>query len=333
MVPSVKEGGVTYPDVTKLIPTENPVEVLDFLLVQGLLIKEYYESEILCPACGSSSLKDKYTCVSCHSNRMETGEMIEHYSCGNVDYEVKFVKDGKLLCPKCRKELKVIGTDYRQMGKLFRCDDCGKASSVPRIVHVCNCGTVSTSENAQLRILYQYRINEKRTKEIESIVGIYGPLVQLLEKEGFKTESPAFLKGESGIEHPFDIAAEIGGKRMLLDIRTGEESVSETEIMSFFVKNLDVAHWEAILIAVPRASECARRFSRLYNIDLVEGDNMDEILASIAARHLKRPVAPAPSYAEASAKIKETRPTDRASLEACELRYPRRRKGAVVSRS
>ncbi len=305
IVPSVKEGRVTYPDVTKLMPVGNSAEVLDSLLAQGLLIKEYYTSEILCPSCGSSSLKDKYTCVSCHRSHIETGDMIEHYSCGNVDFEAKFDKDGKLLCPKCRKELKVIGTDYRRVGKLFRCNDCGKASSIPGVAHVCqNCGTVSTPENAQLRILHEYRINEKRRKKIESIAGIYGPLVELLEKKGFKIESPAFLKGESGIEHPFDIAAEVGGKYTLFDIRTHDESVSETEIMGFFAKVTDVAHREAILIAVPRASEYARRLSRPYNITLVEGDNINEVLASIAARYMERPVA-SPSYREASAKMED----------------------------
>ena len=305
IVPSVKEGRVTYPDVTKLIPPGSSAEVLDSLLAQGLLIKEYYTSEILCPSCGSSSLKDKYTCVSCHRSHIETGDMIEHYSCGNVDFEAKFDKDGRLLCPKCRKELKVIGTDYRRVGKLFRCNDCGKASSIPRVAHVCqNCGTVSTPENAQLRILHEYRINGKKRKEIESIAGIYGPLVDFLEKEGFKIESPAFVEGKSGIEHPFDIAAEISGNRTLLDIRTDKESVGEIEVLTFFAKTMDVAHWEAILIAVPRASESARRFSRQYSITLVEGHNMNEILASIAARQIERPVAP-PSYGEASAKIED----------------------------
>jgi len=36
IVPSVKEGRVTYPDVTKLIPPGSSAEVLDSLLAQGL---------------------------------------------------------------------------------------------------------------------------------------------------------------------------------------------------------------------------------------------------------------------------------------------------------
>jgi len=297
IVPSMKEGRVTYPDVAKLIPTGNHAEILDFLFARGLLTRECYESEILCPACGSSSLKDKYTCLSCHSSRIETGEMIEHYSCGNVDFEVKFIKEEELRCPKCRKELKLIGTDYRRIEKLFRCNDCGKASSIPGIAHVCqNCGTVTTPEKTRLHILYEYRINEEKRTEIDFLAGTYSPLIEFLEKKGFKIESPAFVKGKSGIEHPFDITAEVGGNRTLLDVRTDKESVSETEVMTFFAKIMDVAYWEAILIAVPRASEYARRLTRQYKISLVEGGNVDEILVSIAARYLDRPAAP-PSWA------------------------------------
>jgi len=297
VVPSVKEGRVTYPDVGKLIPTGNPTEVLAFLLARGLLIREYYESEILCPACGSSSLKDRYTCASCHGRRIETGEMIEHYSCGNVDFEVKFIKEEELRCPKCRKELKIIGTDYRRIEKLFRCNDCGKASSIPGIAHVChNCGTVTTPEKMRLRILYEYRINEQKRKEVESMAGMYEPLVEFFEKKGYKTTCPTFLKGESGIKHQFDLVAEIDGKRMLLDIAIDEESVTETEVMIFFAKTMDVAHEEAVLVAVPRMSEYGRSLIKTYNIDLVEGDSIDEILVSIAARYLDKPAAP-PSWA------------------------------------
>jgi hypothetical protein len=316
IVPSVKEGRVTYPDVAKLIPTENQAEVLDFLFARELLTKECYESEILCPACGSSSLKDRYTCLSCHSSRIETGEMIEHYSCGNVDFEVRFVKEGELCCSKCRKALKIIGTDYRRIGKLFRCSDCGRASSIPGIAHVCqNCGTVTTPEKMRLRILYEYRINEEKRKEIESLAGTYSPLIEFLEKKGFKIESPAFVKGKSGIWHQFDIAAEVGGNRTLLDVRMDKVTVSETEVMIFFAKTMDVAHEEAVLVAVPRMSEEGRSLIRTYNVDLVEGDSIDEILASMVALFSERPAA-SPSDSEISAKIERARQNIRPLAEA-----------------
>ncbi len=288
LVPEVKEGTVTYPDVTRLIHAVDSVEFLDRLAGTGILKKERYLSEILCPSCGSSTLRDKYTCTFCRGDRLESGEMIEHYACGNVDFEVKFQKDGRLVCPKCGKELKVIGTDYRRVGRVFRCDDCGRDSSIPRITHVCqNCGTVSTWEQVRLRILHQYRINEEKKKEIDSLTGIYLPLLEFMQKEGLKVESPAFLEGESGVEHSFDILARNDGRRTVFDIVTGRDSVDETAVITFFAKALDVAHDESVLISVPKASERAKRLCKLYNIALVEGDSIDEILASMATLSLK----------------------------------------------
>lgn len=293
LTPEIRDGRVTYPEATGLIPGGDPVEILDQLAARGILKKERHASEVLCPSCGSSALKDQYTCTFCRGAHLETGEMIEHYACGNVDFEAKFYKDGKLICPKCGKELKVIGTDYRRVGKVFRCNDCGKDSSIPRIVHICqNCGTASTWEQTQLRALYKYRINEDKMEEIKALTGVYIPLVEFLQKQGFKTESPAFIEGESGTKHSFDIVAFAAGKRTVFDIVTAKEAVDETAVIAFFAKALDVAHEECILICLPRASDRARTLSKLYNIGLIEGSNVSEVIGSLAALFMKKPVAP-----------------------------------------
>lgn len=293
LVPEEQEDKIAYPDVTRLVPAADPVEFLDRLAAQGVLIKERYQSEVLCPSCGSSSLRDRYTCMFCRGDNLETGDMIEHYACGNTDFESSYLKEGKLICPKCRRELKIIGTDYRRVGKVFKCNDCGKDSSIPRITHTCQkCGTVSTWEQARLRILYKYRINEEKKKEIDSLTGIYLPLVEFLQKGGFQVESPALLKGESGVEHSFDIQAISEERRTLFDMASDRESVGEAAVIAFFSKTLDVAHDEAVLICVPKASERARGLCKLYGINLVEGDGITEILNSMATLTLRKQASP-----------------------------------------
>lgn len=293
LVPEEREDKIAYPDVARLVPAADPVEFLDRLAAQGVLIKERYQSEVLCPSCGSSSLRDRYTCMFCRGDNLETGDMIEHYACGNTDFESSYLKEGKLICPKCRRELKIIGTDYRRVGKVFKCNDCGRDSSIPRITHTCQkCGTVSTWEQARLRVLYKYRINEEKKKEIDSLTGIYLPLVEFLQKGGFQVESPALLKGESGVEHSFDIQAISEERRTLFDMASDRESVGEAAVIAFFSKTLDVAHDEAVLICVPKASERARGLCKLYGIDLVEGDRITEILNSMATLTLRTQASP-----------------------------------------
>lgn len=322
MTPSVQDGRATYPDVTKLVPTEDPIGLLDQLSARGFLKKEYYASEVHCPKCDSSLLRNQYTCAFCQGSRLETGEMIDHYACGYVDFEAKFLKGAKLICPKCGKELKAIGTDYRRVGKVFKCVDCARDFSAPRIVHVCqNCGTTSTWEKARLGILYQYRINDEKKKDIESMIAVHTPLIEFLREKGFEVESPAFLKGGSGIEHSFDIAAVADGSPILFDIRTGKESVNDIEVISFFAKSADVPHREAILVAVPRATDRARGLSGLYGVSLLEGNSIDDILASMATLFLQK----APTLPKARAEALATGEGQAAPARIGELRDRLRR--------
>ncbi len=301
LVPEEVERKVTYPEVARLSQGIDSVEFLDALASQGILKKERYITEVLCPACGFSSLRDKYTCTFCRGDNVETGDIVEHYACGNTDFEASFLKEGRLICPKCRRELKIIGTDYRRIGKVFKCSDCGKDSSIPRIVHTCrNCGAESTWENTRLRSLYKYSINEEKKREIESISGVYLPLVEFLQKAGFQVESPVTVKGESGLDHSFDILALHNDRRTLFDIVADSEAVGETSVVTFFTKTLDVAHDQAVLICIPKSSDRARGLSRAYGIGLVEGEGIAEILSSMASLSLKsgppgpsaRPIAP-----------------------------------------
>lgn len=285
---------MTYPEVTKLIPRVDSVELLDRLAEKGLLKREYRSSEITCPSCGSSTFHDQYTCPSCRGNHLETGEMIEHYTCGNMDFEPAFYREDRLVCPKCGRELKAIGTDYRRVGKVFKCDNCGRESGIPRIAHVCqNCGTASTWEQIRLRILYEYRINPDKKKDVESLIGIHVPITEFLQKRGYKVESPAMLKGQSGTEHTFDMAAEINGKRTLIDIVTAPEFVTETEVIAFFAKSLDVEHTDSILVAVPKATEHAKALALTYNIDLIEGKDPPQVMASMTTFSSKKPTSEA----------------------------------------
>ncbi len=70
------------------------------------------------------------------------------------------------------------------------------------------------------------------------------------------------------------------------------ESVGEAAVIAFFSKTLDVAHDEAVLICVPKASERARGLCKLYGIDLVEGDRITEILNSMATLTLRTQASP-----------------------------------------
>jgi len=77
--------------------------------------------EIACPDCGLVRISQVYHCPSCQGSNFKQEKLIEHYDCGNVSPEKSYEND---LCPKCRKEIKVLGVDYKVMENFYVCNDC-----------------------------------------------------------------------------------------------------------------------------------------------------------------------------------------------------------------
>jgi hypothetical protein len=125
--------------------------------------------------------------------------------------------------------------------------------------------------------------------DAESTLSLRKKLTEFLQKRGYKVESPAMLKGQSGTEHTFDMAAEINGKRTLIDIVTAAEFVTELEVIAFFAKSLDVEHTDSILVAVPKATEHAKALALTYNIDLIEEKGTSQVMDSMATLSSKKP--------------------------------------------
>jgi len=77
--------------------------------------------EIACPDCGLVRVSQVYHCPSCQGSNFKQEKLIEHYDCGNISPEKSYVND---MCPKCRKEIKVLGVDYKVMDNFYVCNDC-----------------------------------------------------------------------------------------------------------------------------------------------------------------------------------------------------------------
>ena len=49
------------------------------------------------------------------------GQLIEHYSCGNVSIADSYKND---ICPKCHKKIEVLGVNYKVLDNYYICNDC-----------------------------------------------------------------------------------------------------------------------------------------------------------------------------------------------------------------
>ena len=77
--------------------------------------------EISCNSCGSLTLAQIFQCPSCENSKFEQTRLIEHFDCGNVSEESKYVDE---KCPKCKKGIKALGVDYKILPNHYLCNKC-----------------------------------------------------------------------------------------------------------------------------------------------------------------------------------------------------------------
>jgi len=282
--------GYRYPVVEGIVgDAEKPEVFLNKLFEAGILERNLYDKVILCPKCGTANISVHYCCPYCKSFNIQKSSLVEHVKCGYMDVEENFRKGGKLVCPKCREELKRPDVDYRRAGIWCTCKDCGKSFDIPVTALFCrNCHTNFTLEDATIRDAYSYTLKEKAKGEAPSGWMIIAPIRDFLVENGFEVESPAFLKGKSGANHMFDVAAYKGENKqnvIVIDLASSTENVvSEQPVIALFAKIFDVSPESAYLIAIPKLGENGKKMAGLYNIQIVEARNQKEAVKAIKER-------------------------------------------------
>ncbi|MBS7635855.1 hypothetical protein KEJ37_00680 [Candidatus Bathyarchaeota archaeon] len=274
--------GYRYAEVEAILGGPSKVEdFLDRLYEAKVIERRLYDKILYCPSCGSQNISTHYCCPYCKSFNIQKSSLVEHVKCGYMDVEENFRKGRKLICPKCHEELKKPNVDYRKAGIWCTCKDCGKSFDIPDTRHFCReCQAEFTFENVEIRDVYAYTLNEEVRSEITAGWIFVAPIKEFLIESGFEVEAPAFLKGKSGANHMFDIAAyrkEITKKVAVMDVAIAKEVVSEQPVIALFAKIYDVAPDSAILVAIPKLGDNAKKMADLYNIKVVEGKNVKGI--------------------------------------------------------
>lgn len=96
----------------------------------------------VCPKCYDKGMLYHETCPKCGSIDVEEHNMIHHFRCANISPEKTYMKDGKLVCPKCLKELHHIGVDYDRPTTSYTCNKCSINFSEAKMI--CECETCLT---------------------------------------------------------------------------------------------------------------------------------------------------------------------------------------------
>lgn len=134
---------------------EDAMNYLKEIISKGKASKLEDIKEISCANCGSVKIGQTFHCPSCNSSNFKHSSLIEHYDCGNFSQEDSY-KDN--MCPKCRKEIKVIGVDYRLLKNYYTCNDCGDKFPEPTNDYLClKCSTKFKLDDAKWIITEGFR--------------------------------------------------------------------------------------------------------------------------------------------------------------------------------
>jgi rRNA maturation endonuclease Nob1 len=274
--PKLQEGKYVFQEVSKILG-EKMGSIFKELAEKRVLKPYLVDIEVTCPQCASEKLKDRYLCPFCGSFKLIRRTLIEHYSCGTVDFLKKFLKNDEYICPKCNKPLKLIGVDYRRLDNVYRCESCKKIFSLPNIIHKCLlCGTIFSYEKAKLKKVFGYILNEDIKHEIIANCVIEAPLVEILKERGYSVNSPGMLRGSSGIDHMFDIVA-IRDKVIAIAVASDTKAIGSEHIIEHFAKAFDSQPTYSIIIASPKLNDEAKKLATLYGIKIIEGEVIEEI--------------------------------------------------------
>lgn len=279
--------GIEYPILkdTQLSP-QAAESALEDLSRSKILVKEVSGNIALCTVCGSHRLSVHFLCSVCGSFNLEKSQVIEHLTCGYVGFEKDFQKDNQLICPKCRKQLRALGVDYKRQKNVYKCLDCGSLLPLPDRRYSCENNHMFKEEELTLKNIYRYRVNPSSRSLIEQLTLDLRPILFEGIKLGLHARSQAIVRGKSGVDHKFSIVfskdiSHIGSQDIIVEIHLSDEVVNEIIVLALYAKMIDVGVKKAILAVMPEVNENARKLARMYGIELVESRDLSKLIEEV----------------------------------------------------
>ena len=288
--------GYAYPTVDNLLDTseQETVNILEALASSDILIKQPFEHFYVDPD-GLFQLVPVEHCPRDDSSNLVKGQLVEHFSCGYVGLDRDFKQDSRYICPKCHKDLRLIGTDYRNIGVHYRCQDCSEVFTAP-VIKWRNLKTRREWNADELRemIVYSYRFSPDKKGWLEFQLKPKTQLVDFLRLQSYQVQELAQLTGKSGAVHTFDILAirddvltKINLGIGILVANTGEPEVSLEALFRFDTRAYDIGINYKVVIAIPKLGQEAINFANRQMIRAFEARTLASVVSDITGSHSK----------------------------------------------
>ena len=112
--------------------------------------------EISCNSCGSLKLAQLFQCPLCKQSKFEQIKLIEHFDCGNFSEDSTYEND---KCPKCKKQIKALGVDYRILSNRYVCQNCGEVFQDVYISFLClKCNNTFKVDDGKWKESMEYKL-------------------------------------------------------------------------------------------------------------------------------------------------------------------------------
>ena len=276
------DGWASYPAVEQHLGVTAGYanRLLDDLYRLGYLRREFHECVQFCPNCNSRDLKLIRRCPKCSSRHLNRRRMLEHKSCGMCAPEEDFEQTSGRVCPKCRTEITLLGTDYEELGTRHYCGDCLQPVEAPVEEWLCgNCRQITGKSMLREEILCRYTLNQAQLARLRVERIPKARVSSFLEREGYEVQETVRTVGRSGAEHEIDLlATKRSGPlehRIVVGFVSADKPVESEEVIKLYAKAYDVNAQDIIMVASPGLSEDARNFADHYHIKVFDAEQLN----------------------------------------------------------
>jgi hypothetical protein len=279
------EMGFSYPTVeqTLNVKGKEALTIMESLSAKGIVNKSFFDRLIRCPRCQSVNLRPSTHCPKCSSGYITRGRILEHFACKYVGVEDEFTAKGRYICPRCKMEMRTLGSDYRSQGVLYKCRDCSEVFSVPFLKWRClKCSTLVDEDEVGEIVIYAYSFDETKRNWLEFELKPKARFVEFLKQYGYEVQENAKVKGRSGAEHRIDILATrddgVITHSVAIGVEITRDRIGLDRVLDFDVKAYDSGIHDKVLIAIPELGEDAKQFASYQRIRVLEPKDLEIVL-------------------------------------------------------
>ena len=268
------------------------VDNLEKLVSSKYLSKFPHGLTIACPQCQSVSINSHYICQNCSASDFVKGEVIEHNKCGYTDLSMAFEDKSldKLVCPKCNKELRLIGVDYFRLESAFKCKKCTIIFSNPFQTFDCNDCTQKNIKYTDLgwKQTFTYSLSTSKMSEIKQQVVSLDDVQKYFVDYGFKVNNDYMIQSNYQTLGPFDIMAQKND--VIIIVSALGDDIEENVAKLFELNMLDKVisgrlHKVVLLFSEPK--EVTKNLMDNYNIYAIVIDDISKLYETFKSQFSK----------------------------------------------